>query len=140
MIMCNIADAVSMLATAGFTNYETEPVDTDQEKNTVVQILVDGIPVDPGERIDVNMKITLTVSTGSLYPEVTKDVTIPLGGVTADAARDITITRDGKEVFKQTVELGVDSVVLKDQTGSGTVYYEVIVSGMEGSEIVKVAF
>ena len=140
VLECNIADAVSMLATAGFTNYETEPVDTDQEKNTVVQILVDGIPVDPGEKLDVNTKITLTVSSGSLHPEITKNVTISLSGATAEAAKEITITRDGKDVFKQTVEMGVDSVVLEGQTGSGTVYYEIFVAGVEGSKIVKVEF
>ena len=140
VLECNIADAVSMLATAGFANYETEPVDTDQEKNTVVQILVDGIPVDPGEKLDVNTRITLTVSTGSLHPEITKDVTLPLRGVTAEGAKEITVTRDGKEVFKQTVEMGVDSVTLAGQTGAGTVYYEVFVTGVEGSKIEKVEF
>ena len=102
--------------------------------------MVDGVPVDPGEKLDVNTRITLTVSTGSLHPEITKDVTISLGGATAEAAKEIIITRDGKEVFKQTVEMGVDSVVLTGQTGAGTVYYEVFVTGVDGSQIKKVEF
>ncbi len=131
----NIADAVSMLATAGFTVYETEPVPNKQEKDTVVQILVNGIPVDPGEELDVNTKLTLTVSKGKNANEVTKDVTLSLDGVTAAGPVKVTIKRlDTDEiVFDSTVAQGENSVTLRAQTGSGTVIYEILLDDMDAS-------
>ena len=120
-----------MLATAGFINYTTEETESEQEKDTVVQLLVDGIPVDVGEMVDVNTKITIVVSIGPKVQSVTKDVTVSLGGLTAEGAQEVVVTREGSVVFRETVEMGVDSITIKNQTGSGLVYYTVSVTGVK---------
>ena len=137
VLECTYTEAVKLLAEEGFANYEKGETECDQEPGTVVEILADGIPIDPGDQLDVNTRLTIVIA---VVKNVTKDVVISLDGATAVEAKEITITRDGTEVFKGRVEQGVDSVTLKNQTGLGTVYYEVTVAGVEGSEIKKVEF
>lgn len=119
----NIADAVSMLATANFDNYETETATSDQEKDTVVALKVDGKVVNPGDKVDVNKKITIVVSGGK---ETTKTQTIAiptkaeLDGLGFDESD---YTKNGKVSF-----------VLKLQQGS-TVYYTSGTLNFESSTI-----
>ena len=122
--------AVSILKDDGFVNYVIEPIASDKEKDTVVEIQVDGRVVEAGEKLDVKAEITLFVSSGPA--QITRDVVIDLRGSTEAGECKVSITRDGTLVFKQTIAQGVPSVTIPNQVGYGTVYYEVIIGDTDG--------
>ena len=131
----NIADAVSMLATAGFANYEIQSEYSDEEKDTVIEQ-----SVMPYEEVDVTTKIILTVSKGpDTSPQVTKNVVINLRGSAANGTCRVQVKCGDQIVFDETVPQGTETIILKDQSGSGTVYYEVIIDDSDGW-IEKVSF
>ena len=46
----------------------------------------------------------------------------------------MSISRDGKEVFDQTVAAGTKTVTIPNQTGRGTVTYSIVINMSEGWE------
>ncbi len=131
--------AVSILKDDGFSNYEIDPVDSDEPKDTIIELKNGDKVLQPGDSVDVNAKIILCVSKGLKDdPQVKKDVVINLRGSTATGECQVVITRDGNEVYRGTVAQGVDQITLKDQIGLGTVYYEVIIA--DEGWIEKVSF
>ena len=90
--------------------------------------------------IDVNTEIMLEVSKGqeqtdppeTTVAKVTKDVVIDLRNSAATAACQVTVTRDGKVVYSGTVAQGAESITIKNESGSGMVYYEVMINNSEG--------
>ena len=134
LVGLSVDAVVSILKQDGFTDYEIDPVESDKEKDTLIELRSEDAVLNAGDEVDINAKIILVVSKGKSTTqetpkEVTKDVTISLQGSTAQGACEVQIKRDGKVVYDDTVDKGVDSVILKNQTGSGTVYYEVIIAG-----------
>ena len=125
--------AVRYLIDAGFKTPEIKSVPSDKPKDTVIEQshLAD-------TSIELSSQIVLTVSSG---PEQKKqDVTINVSEWTKDMACKVTIYKEGKtKVYDEEVPQGTVSVVLKDQTGTGTVYYEISINGEEAS-IVRVSF
>ena len=74
LVGLSVNAAVEILKGDDFTNYEIDPVESDEPKDTVV-----GQSVEPNTEVDVNTKIVLKVSKGKQQPvEVTKNVTIPI--------------------------------------------------------------
>ncbi len=135
-----VDSAVSLLKNDGFDDYEIISVASENDKGTVVAIRIQEQNIQPGDKVDVNAKITLEVSMGPPeVQEVVKDVVIGLRGSTAEGPCQVAITRDGVEVFNEIVEQGIDSVTISQQQGLGTVYYEVIVGDSDGW-IEKVSF
>ncbi len=131
--------AVSILKDDGFSNYEIDPVESDEPKDTIIELKSNGKVLQPGDKVDVNDKIILCVSKGPKGTiQVKKDVVINLRGSTAAGECLVVITRDGTEVYRGTVAQGVGQITLKDQIGSGTVYYEVIIA--DEGWIEKVSF
>ena len=131
--------AVSILKDDGFNNYEIETVESEEAQDTIIELKSENKVLQPGDEVDVNAKIILCVSKGPAgQPQVTKNVVINLRGSTAAGECLVVITRDGNEVYRGTVAQGVDQVTLKDQMGSGTVYYEVIIA--DEGWIEKVSF
>lgn len=123
----NVANAVSMLSTAGFNNYKTESAESDQEKDTVIAMKIDGKTVSPGTQVDVTQEITLVVSKGKNTPTVTKNVVIDLRGGASAGDCHVVVKRDGVEVYNHMETKGTQSVTIFNQTGSGSVIYHVIV-------------
>ena len=131
--------AVSILKDDGFNNYEIDTVESEEPQDTIIELKSENKVLQPGDEVDVNAKIILCVSKGPAgQPQVTKNVVINLRGSTAAGECLVVITRDGNEVYRGTVAQGVDQVTLKDQVGSGTVYYEVIIA--DEGWIEKVSF
>ncbi len=121
----DIDKAVNILIGSGFKNYQIELVVSSEEKDTVVKQ-----SIEKNTDVDVLTEIVLEVSKGPVdAPEVTKDVVIGLRGSAASADCQVVVKRDDKIVFEGNVKQGTESITLKSQTGSGTVYYEVIVGG-----------
>ena len=132
VIGLQVDSAVSILQNDGFT-CSIATVESAEDKGTVVGLKTDDKEIKPGDSVDVNFKIIIEVSKGmSSTPMVTKDVTISLRGSTAVGECLVVISREDTELFRQVVPMGQDSVVLEGQTGTGTVYYEVIVADSEG--------
>ncbi len=125
--------AVSILKDDGFVNYEIDTVESEQEKETIIELKVDNKTVQPGDSVDINSKIVLVVSKGpTVIPEITKDVVIDLRGSSANEACKVQVYRDGVSVFEKTVEKGVTSVTLKAQKGIGPQKYVVIINDQDG--------
>ena len=74
LVGLSVNAAIEILKGDDFTNYEIDPVESDEPKDTVVEQ-----SVAPNTEVDVNTKIVLKVSTGKQQPvETTKTVTIPI--------------------------------------------------------------
>ncbi len=140
IIGLSVDRAVSILNDDEFTNYELEPVESDAEKETVIEMKIGQQVVNPGDKIDVNARLVLYVSKGpASAPTVTKDVVLDLKGAANEGSCRVQVKCGNAVVFDETVEQGTASVTIKDQTGSGLVYYEVIIEDME-AWIEKVPF
>ena len=100
----DLAEAGSELAKAGFTDFDSEKVEKkDGPYDTVLEIQIDGKKVYPGNSVDVNTKIILVVAVKPETKTITKDVEIPLKN-SADASDCVVqVTRDGKELFNESV-------------------------------------
>ena len=141
LIGLSVNTAIEILKGDNFTNYEIDPVESDEPKDTVVEQ-----SVDPNSEVDVNTKIVLKVSKGKQQPvEVTKTVTIPVptadelgedGFVETDytdesgnVALNLTLKLGGTVVHtveNLNFESAAPTVSLK---GSGVVEYELWVNG-----------
>ena len=133
----DIDKAVNLLIAAGFNKYKIEQVESTADKDTVVSQ-----SVEKNTQADVNTEILLEVSRGpggADAPQVTKTVTIDLRGSADTGECQVTVKCGDKVVYNQTVSQGTDFVTLTNQTGSGTVYYEVIIDDSDGW-IEKVSF
>ena len=133
----NIDTAITVLKAAGFQTPDIELVESDKDPNTVISQ-----SAEKNTEIDITTQIVLQVSK---TPEeetptaVTKDVVIQLGSSAAEADCKVTVARDGQVVYTGTVQKGTESITLKDQTGLGNVYYEVVINDQDGW-IEKVSF
>ena len=122
---------------SGFQTPDIELVESDKDPNTVISQ-----SAEKNTEIDITTQIVLQVSK---TPEeetptaVTKDVVIQLGSSAAEADCKVTVARDGQVVYTGTVQKGTESITLKDQTGLGNVYYEVVINDQDGW-IEKVSF
>ena len=65
---------------------------------------------------------------------VTKDVVIDLQGEADAADIHVSVSRDGAEVYDQTVTKGTKTITLSGQTGKGTVVYSIVVNFSDGWE------
>ena len=134
ILSMNIVEATSALTKAGFTNYESTEVESDQDPYTVVEIQIDGKKVYPGNDVDINAKITLVYAKAPEIKTVTKDVEIGLRNSAVNSDCEIVVTRDGKKVFEQKVTKGTASITINNQTGSGLVTYVVTVNDQDSFE------
>ena len=141
LIGLTVNTASGILKGDNFINYEIDPVESDEPKDTVV-----GQSVEPNTEVDVNTKIVLQVSKGKQQPvEVTKTVTIPIptaqelgedGFVETDYTDEngnvflnLVLKLDGAEVYSAAdlnFESSAPSASLK---GTGVVEYELWVNG-----------
>ena len=129
----NVDSAVNILKSDGFVNYTIETVEDIKQKDTVIELRVDGETVKPGDKIDVGKTVTVVVSLGNNPPqEVTKTVVIDLKGMANEAECDVRITRNNQVVFDQTVPVGTASVTLENQVGSGKQTYMIIIDELDG--------
>ena len=129
----NVDSAVNILKGDGFVNYTIETVEDIKQKDTVIELRVDGQTVSPGDKTDVAKTVTVVVSLGALQPqEVTKNVVIDLKGMANEAECEVRITRNNKVIFEKTVSVGTASVTLENQTGSGKQTYMIIIDDMDG--------
>lgn len=120
--------AVNILISSGFSNYQIEQVESESDKDTVVSQ-----SVEKNTEVDVKTEIILSVSKGTgQAATVTKDVVIDLRESAKDSECDVVVKLGNKVVFTGTVAKGTASVTLKNQTGSGSVFYEVIINDSEG--------
>ena len=127
----DVAQATTTLLNAEFGNFEIKYVESEEDGGTVIEqyAMVDNVKVYPGtEEIPINCLVVLEVSKKqSQKPQVTKDVTIDLKGSTAAGECMVTVKREDTVVFEQLVEQNAASITIKDQVGSGDVYYEVMI-------------
>ena len=126
----DVEKAINLVIAAGFKSPDIEPVPSEKPINTVVNQ-----SVEKNTEADINSTIVLQVSIG---PEdtkpamITKDVVIDLRGCAANIPCSVKILRNNEVVFNETVAQGTATITLKDQTGMGAVYYDVIINEEEG--------
>ena len=101
--------------------YRIEQVESSEEKDVVVKQ-----SVEKSTEVDVQTEIVLEVSKGAA-PTVTKDVEISVTNDTVNGDIQIKVIRKdtGEVVFDELVKKGQATILIKNQTGSGTVQYEV---------------
>jgi len=74
LVGLSVNAAIEILKGDNFTNYEIDPVESDEPKDTVIEQ-----SVAPNDEVDVNTKIVLKVSKGKSQPvEVEKTVTVAI--------------------------------------------------------------
>ena len=126
----DVEKAINLLITSGFKSPDIEPVPSEKPINTVVFQ-----SVEKNTQADVNSTIVLQVSTG---PEdtkpamITKDVVINLRGSAADMPCSVKVLRNNQVIFDETVAQGTTPITLKNQTGLGAVYYDVVIDEQDG--------
>jgi len=96
-----------------------------EDENTVI-----GQSHEKGVEYEVHEDIVLRVSKGSdEQTEVTKDVVIDLKGKSSAERCYVSIFRDEKIVHYEYTIIGQKTVTVMEQTGTGTVKYEVFLNG-----------
>ena len=128
----NYADALNQLATAGFTKYESDEVESDQDPYTVVEVRVDGKKVYPGNAVDINDTIIIVYAKPKAEEQITKDVVIDLRNSAAAGECTVVVLRDGKEVYRQTVAQNTATITIPGQKGLGPVKYVVVIDDQDG--------
>jgi len=135
----DVGTASKLLVDAGFKQPSIQYVDSDEQKDTVVN---QSEPKDTW--IDITTLITLEISSGPKPTEppattapatVTKSVTFNLGESTAGGESTVRISRGDTVVYNETVAQGTKSVTVENQTGSGVVTYFVIINDQDGWEV-----
>ncbi len=132
----DVGNATKVITAAGFKTPEFKYVTSDKPKDTVV-----AQSHEKNTECPVNEQIVLEISSGpqNTQPqEVTRDVVIDLRNSASNADCSVEIKRDGKTVHSGTATKGTASVTLKNQTGLGTVTYEVIINGQDGWNVTEV--
>ena len=129
----DIDEAKSVLEYAGFTGEITVSEEySDKTEGTVLEQ-----SIDKNEEVEITTDIELVISKGpepTEPPEVIKDVTFGLRGYTAEAARLVVIYRDGEEILRQTVEMGVESITLEGLSGIGSQKFVIVIDETESWE------
>ena len=133
LIGLSINSAVAVLNEDGFKNYEIVSVASQEERDSVVAMKIDGKDINPGDNLDVTSLIVLHVSKGSGVNEIIRNVVISMRGMTANGDCEVTIKRGSTTVFSGIVPKGQETVELEKQSGSGTVNYTIII-GEDGWE------
>ena len=140
----DIETAVKVLTNAGFKTPSIEYVESEEEKDMVVE-------QSPKENTDwdITKTIELKISKGpepttepTTEPtsepteptEITKDVVLNLLNEADNEDIHVSVIRDGKEVFNETVTKGTKTITLPGQTGTGTVNYTIVINHSDGWE------
>ena len=124
----SVDKAISILKGDGFENCKIEPIESDKPKDTVIELRADDKVLNAGDELDVTTKIIILYSIGNTETTtagVTKDVVINIGSATESGPCEVVVTRDGVEVFRQTVPQGQKTITIPNQTGTGSVVYMV---------------
>ena len=123
-----VDSAVSILKGDGIKNYKIETVENEKAKDTVIELRVDGQPVEPGTDVSVEATVVIVVSMGPAA-QVTKTEKIMLP---EEAIPPYTVTVDlaGTPIFAQdiTEDFTGDSISV-EMTGSGVQEYHVYIDG-----------
>ena len=145
----DIETAVAVLKNAGFKNPGIERVESDEEENTVVnqnpgkntewdvtKVIELEISEGPKPTTEPTTEPTTAPTTAPTTPAspVTKDVVLSLQGEADEADIHVSISRDGVQIYSQTVTKGTKGITLPGQTGSGTVLYNIVIDNAEGWE------
>jgi serine/threonine-protein kinase len=118
--------AKSLLDYAGFKNVSVEEVYDSAEAGQVISQ-----SHAKKTKVDITETIKLKVSKGpepTEPPELTKDITIDLRGCTDAAACNVKVVYKTAEVFNETVEQGVEQIVLYGMKGVGQEKFTVIIN------------
>ena len=91
-----VDSAVNILKSDGFSHYTIETVEDIKQKDTVIEIRVDGVTVQPGDKVDAGKTVTLVVSLGQTQ--------------TRDKKVVIQLPEDYLEAYTLSVYLGGDKV------------------------------
>jgi beta-lactam-binding protein with PASTA domain len=147
LVGLTVNTAIEILKGDNFTNYEIDPVESDEPKDTVVEQ-----SVAPNKEVDVNTKVVLKVSKGKAQTTpVTKNVTIPIP-TAQELGEDGFLESDYKDASGNVIlnlELKLNGVVVHTAQnlnfssqpvtvslkGTGTVEYELWVNGRAFSGI-----
>ena len=136
----NIETAVKVLTGAGFKTPSIKYVESEEERDTVVEQLPEA-----NTEWDITKTIELKISEGpepttepttepTQPAEVTKDVVIDLKGEADSEDVHVSVVRDGVEIYSQTVTMGTKNITISGQTGTGTVTYTIVVNHSDGWE------
>ena len=141
-------EAKIALEDAGFKDYEYKSMPGEKKDIVIDQ------SEDANKKVDVTTKITIYISDGTLAAKVNKQVDIPLPTLADFEAEDwlpenytegtaltysVAVRQGTKEFHKKDCELGKDTSVTVELTGTGMQVYEIYINGLYWKDI-KVDF
>ena len=134
LVGMNISNAYTILTAAGFGTPNIEYVDSKETKDVVVSQ-----SVAKNTLVDVSTEIVLEVSKGATT--ITKDVQIDISEFTEDGPCKIWVYRGDKIVFTAKDQAqNTQYITIPNQTGAGTVVYDVFSDVHPDSVPVEVEF
>jgi len=113
-----VDSAVNILKSDGFVNYTIETVEDIKQKDTVIEIRIDGQTVKPGDKVDAGKTVTLVVSLGQTQTRE-KKVSVQLPEDYLEAYILSVYLGEEKVYEVEIPESFEDSSIELDLTGSG---------------------
>ena len=120
----NVDTAVNILKSDGFANYTIETVEDIKQKDTVIELRIDGETVKPGDKVDAGKTVTIVVSLGQSQ--------------TKDKIVQIQLPEDYLEAYMLRVYLGdnkVYEVEIPETFEGSSIEVELSGSGMETMKV-----
>ena len=120
----NVDTAVNILKSDGFANYTIETVEDIKQKDTVIELRVDGVTVKPGDKVDAGKTVTIVVSLGQTQ--------------TKEKIVQIQLPEDYLEAYILTVYLGATKVYeaeIPDTFEGSSIEVELSGSGVETMKV-----
>ena len=120
----NVDSAVNILKSDGFANYTIETVEDIKQKDTVIELRIDGETVKPGDKVDAGKMVTVVVSLGQTQ--------------TKDKIVQIQLPEDYLEAYMLSVYLGnnkVYEVEIPETFEGSSIEVELSGSGIETMKV-----
>ena len=120
----NVDTAVNILKSDGFANYTIETVEDIKQKDTVIELRIDGETVKPGDKVDAGKTVTIVVSLGQSQ--------------TKDKIVQIQLPEDYLEAYILSVYLGQSKVYeaeIPETFEGSTIEVELSGSGVENMKV-----
>ncbi len=113
-----VDSAVNILKSDGFAYYTIETVDNTKQKDTVIELRVDGATVRPGDQVDASKTVTVVVSLGQTKT-VKKNVVIQLPEDYMESYI-LSVYLDGDKVYETEIAEGYEATTIRiELAGSG---------------------
>ncbi len=138
VIGLTVDSAINVLKSDGFVNYKIDTVESDKQKDTVIELKLDDNKVETGDKIDAGKTLTIVVSLGSSAIK-TKVVTVAIPQGMTESEITVFDKVTGSNVQPVILSRSENEVVMRF-TGSGirtyTVHFATETESMKVDDVV----